>query len=546
MKRFIEDHTRESFDVIVIGGGISGAAVAYDAASRGLSVALVEKEDFSSATSAATSKLIHGGLRYLANMEFGLVRESLKERTVLQNIAPNFIYPFPMMMTHANLPLTNNKWVVKMGMILYDILSYDRNRTWDKSKNIPFHKTINAKKVLDAQPSVKKQGLTGASLFHDCISIFPERLTFAFIKSAYAYGAKVANYTKVESFLFDKGNKITGVEVRDLLNDQMHEIHGDITINCGGPWADIILDMAASKEKTEGLRRSEGIHIITKKLLNDDSIVGSMTPNGRHFFLVPWRGHTLIGTTDKEYIGDPDAFRVTKESIMELIDEVNSSFGDGSLRYEDVLFTYGGLRPLVEEDTEETYSSSRKYEIYDNAEDGFDGLITVAGGKYTTSRNLAENVMNMVWKKIPKAMGHTITAQRYLKGSEIRDMNAFLMQIKKANPTYDARTMDYLGRHYGTEYTKILDIASKDKALAEVISEDGEILAEVVYAIQNEMAVTLRDIMLRRTGTGTLGHPGEEILEKIAAVAAKELGWDKDRRQREIAAMQERFSIPTD
>ena len=174
MQRFIENYTNEHFDVIVVGGGITGASVAYEAATRGLKVALLEKNDFSWATSAATSKLIHGGMRYLANGEIGLVRESLRERRVLENIAPNFVYPMPMMMTHNSTQIKNNKWVVKIGMLMYDALSYDKNFTWDKSKKIPMHKTISSQEVLQSEPNIRAKGLTGASIFYDCTSFSPK------------------------------------------------------------------------------------------------------------------------------------------------------------------------------------------------------------------------------------------------------------------------------------------------------------------------------------------------------------------------------------
>ena len=546
MKRFIEENTGDHYDVVIIGGGITGAAVAYEAASRGLKVALVEKNDFSSATSAATSKLIHGGLRYLANMEFSLVRESLKERKVLEDIAPNFVYPFPMLMTHYKSSIKNSKWVVKAGLTLYDILSYDRGSTWDKSKKIPLHKTISTKKALSMQPRLREEDLTGASVFYDCMSIFPERLTLAFIKSAVAFGAHVANYARTDGFLFDEDSNVAGVAVTDVLHDTKHEVRGDITINCGGPWADIILGLAKPEGANETLRRSEGIHIITKKKTDESCVVGAMSEKGRHFFLIPWRGHTLIGTTDKEFVGSPDEYRVTKQSIVELIDEVNSTLGDGFIKFEDVLFTYGGLRPLVEDQTEGTYESSRKYEIYDNAAEDLDGLVTVEGGKYTTSRNLAENVMELVWKKTSKPIGKTISDRRYLKGCEIRDMDAFRASLHQKHPDFGSDTLDYLGSNYGAECEKVLAIARKNKKFAEPVSGNGEILAEVVFAIREEMALRLSDILFRRTGIATLGNPGMDILEKVAKIAAKELKWSKKRMREEIKLSVDRLKIPED
>lgn len=546
MKRFIEDHSGQHYDVVIVGGGITGASVAYEAASRGLSVALVEKGDFSAATSAATSKLIHGGLRYLANMEFSLVRESLKERKILEDIAPNFVYPFPMLMTHYKSSLKNSKWVVKAGLTLYDILSYDRGSTWDKSKKIPLHRTVSTKEALSMQPNLREEDLTGASVFYDCMSIFPERLTLAFIKSAVAFGAHVANYTRVDGFLFDDGGNVAGVGVTDVLHDTKHEVRGDVTINCGGPWADIILGLAKSSEMSETLRRSEGIHIITKKKIDASCVVGAMSKQGRHFFLIPWRGHTLIGTTDKEFIGNPDEYRVTKQSIEELISEVNSTLGEDFVKFEDVLRTYGGLRPLVEDQTEETYETSRKYEIYDNADDGLNGLITVEGGKYTTSRNLAEKVMALVWEKTNKPMGKTISDRRYLKGCEIRDMDAFMASLHQKNPDFGASTLDYLGRNYGAECDKVLATARQNKKFAEPIDHDGEILAEVVFAVREEMARRLSDIVLRRTGIATLGNPGEEVLTQVAEIAARELKWNRKRKRKEIALTIEQLKIPDD
>jgi len=548
MERFIEKNPHEKFDVIVIGGGISGASVAYEAATRGLKVALLEKKDFSWATSAATSKMIHGGLRYLVNGEVRLVRESLRERRVLENIAPNYVYPQPIMMMHHKKPLKNNKRVVKVGMLLYDALSYDKNRTWDPCKRIPAHKTISRREVLRQEPHVRPEGLAGASVFCDCMSIFPERLTLAFIKSAVAHGAKAANYAKVEGFLMDAGNRVAGVKVKDLLTGEVHDIAGTVTVNCGGPWADLLLDMAKPDGKDAPmLRRSEGIHIITaKRLLSGQYIVGSMTPSGRHFFLIPWRNHTLIGTTDKPFNGNPDDYRVTRESIMELIDDVNRSFGDGKLSYEDVKHTYGGLRPLVEKETRETYTSSRKYEIYDNKDAGLDGLITVEGGKYTTSRRLAENCLKIVAVKLGRNLGKSVTNKKFLTGCEIKDLNFFMNEARAQDNGLSPATLEYLARNYGTEYREIAKLAREDQSLSETLNNDGEIQAQVVYAVRNEMARTLSDIVMRRTGIGTLGNPGEEVLRKVADVAARELRWDKEKTEKEIAAVVHLLKIPVD
>jgi glycerol-3-phosphate dehydrogenase len=542
MKRFIEDYKGETFDIIVIGGGITGASVAYDAASRGLSVALLEKNDFGWATSAATSKMIHGGLRYLNNLEFGLVRESLRERKIMENIAPNLVYPMALMVPTSN-RLKSNKFLMRAFFSLYDILSFDKKWTRDKSKRIPNHKTYSRKKTLEMESHVREENLTGAAVYYDCQSIFPERLTLAFIKSAVQYGAKVANYAQVVDFIYSNGKDIKGVKIRDVLKNRNLEIRGTLVVNCGGPWADIVLDLAEKGNGNHHIRRSEGIHIIIKKMVNSHGLV-LLTPKGRFFFILPWRNHSLIGTTDMEYVGNPDNYRVPRERVENLIEEVNETFGDGKLSYDDVLFAYGGLRPLVDDETEGTYESSRKYEIYDNAEDGYDGLITVEGGKYTTSRNLAEKVLNMVEKKLNRSLKKPITDRQHLHGCEIADMNRFLSDLRDTYGDFSANTVEYLGKNYGTESREVFELARKNKKLTEPLTADGEILAEVLYAVKNEMARTLNDILFRRTGFGTLGNPGNGVIKKIAVIAARELKWSDSRLEKEMRAAKQALSLP--
>ncbi len=547
MKRYTGTDGNDIFDMIVIGGGISGAAIAYEAATRGLKVALFEKGDFSEATSAASSKLIHGGLRYLANLEYGLVRESLRERRILENIAPNFVYPLPMLFPHYRSQPKSNKWLVKIGLTLYDLLAFDKGRTWDPGQKIPNHTTLPARQARQQQPLLKSEGLTGASLFYDCLNVSPERLALAFIRSAMAHGAQAANYARVSGFLMSEGGStVQGVKVEDLIQNRSMEVRGAVILNCAGPWVDNVLALARSSENLQRLRRSEGIHIITRPIINDNSAVSAITPDGRHCFLIPWRGHTLIGTTDKPYEGHPDDYRVTRRSIEELIAAVNASFDGLSLTLADVRHCYGGLRPLVETQTAETYKSSRKYEIHDHRRDGLDHLITVEGGKWTTSRHLAEKVIDLVRTKTTLPVTPSISERQYLQGSEIRDMKAFLHQIKADNRDIHEATVAYLGRIYGTHCQQILDLAQQNQTLAEPLNAAGDILAQAVYAARHEMAYTLEDIVLRRTGIATIGSPGEAVLQRVAEAVAPDLGWDEARIQQEVDRTIAFLKIPVD
>lgn len=537
---FTNDH---EYDIIIIGGGITGSAVAYDAAARGLSVALVEKDDFGSNTSSATSKLIHGGLRYLANFELSLVRESLKERRILENIAPNFVYPVPNMIIFNNPLIKKQKLILKIGMILYDILSFDKKFTWDKSKKLPSHKNFTKKQTISYEPALDSTELSGSLVYYDCTSLFPERLTLAFIKSAAAKGADVSNYSEVTDFIIEN-HKIKGVIVHDKIAKRTVPIKGKLTINCAGPWADKVLSMTGNPDHKEILRRSEGIHIITKQIFKQ-YIVASTTPVGRHIFIIPWRGHSLIGTTDKEYIGSPDDWKIKKESILELIEDVNASFGEKvRISYNDVLHFYGGLRPLVEDQTEDIYESSRKYEIFDNIINGYEGLITVEGGKYTTSRKLAENVVKIALKKLNIPFSRSITDKEYLLGSEIEDIDAFIDYSKTTYSSLPEKTVEYLARIYGTEIDELLTIIMEDKSLAKSLTSEGEIAAQVVYAIKNEMAFKLTDILLRRTGMGTLGNPGKKTIKEISDIAGDLLHWSNSRKKQEILETEKIFRKP--
>ncbi|MHC1733633.1 MAG: glycerol-3-phosphate dehydrogenase/oxidase [Bacteroidales bacterium] len=541
LKRYIEERGPDKFDLVIVGGGITGAAVAYIAAARGLTVALFEKKDFGGATSAATSKLIHGGLRYLANGELKLVRESLRERRILGNIAPNFVYPLPFIMPMYK-RWRGNIWKMLIGMYLYDLLSYDKKDTWDRSKKLQNHRLINHRKTIRVEPNIRMETLRNAFYFFDYQSIFPERLTLAFIKSAAEYGASVSNYTPVEGFIFGEGKKITGVKVKDLFTGREKEVHADLVINCGGTWADKILGLAAGTDNlTHRVKRSEGIHIITKKIAGHH-VVSLQKDDGGHMMIMPWREHSLIGTTDKEFMGDPDEYRVSMESIDEIIENVNTYYGRKISR-EDIIHAYGGLRPLVDDQTKGSYETSRKYEVYDNTADGIGGMITVEGGKYTTSRSLAREVLKMISEKLNRTLADSVSDNLYLSGCEIRDMKQFMIRQHLNYKDFSRNTVEYVSRNYGTESQVVFRLARSNPRFAEVVTHDGEILAEVVYAIQYESAKTLTDIMFRRTGIGTLGNPGNAVIDKIASLTAGMMGWSEKRKEEEIASLKKVYDL---
>lgn len=543
MVRDIQSMSQKAYDVLVIGGGITGAFVAWDASLRGLRVALIDKGDFGAATSAATSKLIHGGLRYLKTLEVGLVRESLQERRIMEIIAPHLVYPLPFVFPAYGWGMRGLPAVIS-AMVFYDTLSYDRRWVNDDDKKIPGHEKYSAEEILELEPVLDDKDLKGGVIYYDCQMYNPERLTLEPILSAVEYGADAANYVKAEDLLIT-GEKIEGAHVRDLLNEKEYDIRANVTVNATGPWADLMLGKIRGK-KHHGLIRSKGIHIITRSLHKDHAIV-LQTASGRHFFIIPWRGHSLIGTTDEVYKGNPDDFKVTERDIEDFLTEINTTVPSARLRRGDVLFQYGGLRPIVEKETSvevEVYDASRKYEIYDHEHDeGIKGFVTAIGGKYTTSRNMARQLVDIISEKLGREPGTCQTHTTPLYGGEIGRFASFAERAKRAKPhgLSDA-IIENLCRSYGSRYTQILETAQKKKHLEKICDQFDDIVAQVLYAVHHEMAVCLNDVLFRRTGLCTLFNPGEDVMEKVTDIMAGELKWKSARKNREMDTARDAFA----
>jgi len=533
MKRDIKRLASDRYDLLVIGGGITGACVAADAAMRGMKVALVEKKDFGWATSAATSKLIHGGLRYLKNLEFSLVRESLRERRIFEIIAPHLVYPLPFLI--PTYKAGNTRYLIYPAMGLYDILSFDKANLSDPDRRIPHATILNKKDVLKHEPLVNTVGLTGGAIYYDCQMFSPERLTLEFLLAATENGAELANYAGVTG-LMRSGQKIEGAFVRDKETGSEFEIRAKITVNVSGPWADEISDFLRTAKKKK-IVRSQGVHLITRNIVQNHAVV-LRTTKGRHFFLIPWRGYTLIGTTDTRYEGDPDDYGVTSNAVDEFLNEVNEVYPAGKLNMDDVCWTYGGLRPIVEKETEikEVYSASRKYEIYDHEKDDqISGFFTVIGGKYTTSRHLAQKLVDQVVIKLGVGFRPCATALTPLPGGGMGSWNEFITRLNNKWPNLEHKTIEHLAKVYGARTAILFDLMEKSPELAlKLDSHHLEPLAVVKMAVEEEMAVHLEDVIFRRTGLGTTGNLRIDTVEKCAKLMAASLGWNQDDVMREI------------
>lgn len=547
MQRDLSAMSQTEYDLIVVGGGISGSSIAWDAALRGLKVALLEKDDFAHATTAGSSKLIHGGLRYLVNGEIGLVRESLRERRIWEQNAPHLVDPLPFIITTYGRGMKGGL-VLSIGLTLYDLLAYDRNRLDDPDKKLPGHTSISREEALKLMPSLNPEGLTGAKIYYDCQMFAPERLCLEFVLGAVEKGADAANYAKVTGFeKEDAGGakgRITGVTVKDELSGDTHTIKGKLTINAAGPWADILMGLIDDGKPSKRLIRSKGIHLITRDLSGEYALA-VQSKIGGHFFVLPWRGKTILGTTDTVFDDAPDKVGVTEQDIKDFLAVVNDGLPTLNLTRDDVENFYVGIRPLVdttpqdEDDDSDSYNASRAAEIVDHAElDGIEGFLSAMGGKWTTSRHLAEKVVDSAAKKLGQYSKCT-TQDVPLYGGATGRFRPFTDKAIASHSDLPADVIRNLTRYYGARYEDVLATTHEQQGeapelLQPLSSTTNDIGAQVVHAVRHEMAATLEDVLLRRTGLGTLVHPGEEALGRAADLMARELGWDDTERTRQI------------
>jgi glycerol-3-phosphate dehydrogenase len=551
MQRDLSAMSQTDYDLIVVGGGISGSSIAWDATLRGLKVALLEKDDFAHATTAGSSKLIHGGLRYLVNGEIGLVRESLRERRIWEQNAPHLVDPLPFILPTYGRGM-KGAMILAIGLTMYDLLAYDRNRLDDPDKKLPGYKSISREEALRLMPSLNPEGLTGAKIYYDCQMFAPERLCLEFILGAAEKGADVANYAQVTGFEKSDGgpenDRITGVTVKDQLSGETHTIKGKLTINAAGPWADILMGLSDDGKPSRRLIRSKGIHLITRALSGENALA-VQSKIGGHFFVLPWRGKTILGTTDTVFDDAPDKIGVTEQDIEDFLAVVNDGLPTLNLTRADVENFYVGIRPLVDttpqddEDDSDSYNASRAAEIVDHSEvDNIDGFLSAMGGKWTTSRHLAEKVVDSAAKKLGKSTkSKTETVPLY--GGATGRFLPFTDKAIGAHPEISADIIRNLTRYHGARYDQVLATADERQGeapeLLQPLSETtSDIGAQIVHAVRHEMALTLEDVLLRRTGLGTLIHPGEVAINRAADLMARELGWDEAERTRQIAKIE--------
>jgi glycerol-3-phosphate dehydrogenase len=378
------------FDVVIIGAGINGAGIARDASMRGLKVLLIDKGDPGAGTTSASTRLIHGGLRYLEHFEFGLVRESLREREILLRIAPQLVKPLPIA-----IPIYKDgrrgQLTIRAGMILYDLLS------WGKS--LPNHRMLSREQTLERWPGLNPEGLVGSALYYDAQVEFPERLVEANVRSARERGAEVLTHTRVTSFGVDSG-KVFGV---GFTSEAGHErfAEAEVVINAAGPWIDLVLERAPVESPTL-IGGTKGSHLIVPPFPSapSNAIYLEARSDGRPVFIIPWNELYLIGTTDVRFEGDPDDVRCEPWEVDYLLAETNLAFPNAALTRDSILYTYSGVRPLPVTDDKDEQSITRKHFIREHPR--LPNLLSIVGGKLTTYRSLAEECVDLIFSKLGK------------------------------------------------------------------------------------------------------------------------------------------------
>jgi glycerol-3-phosphate dehydrogenase len=534
VQRDLSRLSNEQFDLLVIGGGATGAFAARDAAMRGLKVALIEKGDFASATSAHNSKLVHGGLRYLRNGEFGLVRESLRERRILQAIAPHLVRPLSFL-----LPLYDKgvleKLTLATGLTLYDLLAYDRNRLEDPDLHLPSHRWLGRDKALAAEPVLAGDGFKGAFSYPDAQMFMPERIALENLIDADAHGAALANHVGAEKLILREG-RVIGVEAADVFGGARLEIRSRTVLLALGPWSDLFLEKSLGRPATHKLVRSKGIHLLVPALTEGHAL--TLEAGAGHFFVMPWRGHTLIGTTDTEFRDDPGSVAVRESDIGDFLAVINRYLPSAKLRRDEVLFAYAGLRPLVADGKNGTYGVSRRAELVDHSQEGMDGLFSALGGKWTTSRALAQTTIDAVAAKLGNTVPCT-TATTPLPGGRMDRFEGLVKGFAKTYPGIAA--MRHLAHMYGARLPLLLRGAKLTDLAPMNVS--GDVPAQVAFSIREEMALTLEDLVMRRTAIGQFGKPAPELLARLAAMMGAELGWSPARQQSEIDAVNRLYEI---
>jgi glycerol-3-phosphate dehydrogenase len=546
VKRNLAALAGTEFDVLIIGGGAFGAAAAWDATLRGLRVALIEQRDFASGASAECFKMVHGGIRYLQHADIRRLRSSCAERSAMLRIAPHLVTPLPILIPtygHGR----QGKAFLAAGMFVYDLLTVGRNAgIADETRRIAGTKLLSRAQTLDLFPELEQRSLTGGAVFEDGQMYNTARLVLAFVQSAVSRGATAANYAEATGFLWDK-RRVCGARVRDRIGGEEFDIRAKLVLNAAGPWADYLLE---GGERFGAHRRGhfsrDACFIVNRKpqshyalavpgaSRDSDAVVSRAA---RHLFSVPWRDCTLIGVWHRLFPERPETARVEEGEIAAWIAEMNGSYPALRLTREDVIYANCGLVPFGDSRTaagELSFGQESRY--VDHRAQGIAGLVTLIGIRYTTARGDAARALDMLLEQMPNAPSRAATESTPLLGGDIGNFAALESAARREVAGAVApETLEAWLRNYGTEYRTLAKLA-RMPGQADTLAGSATVHAELTHAVEDEMAMHVEDVILRRTNLGSGSHPGSAAIEAAALAMQPLMGWTEDERRGEVAA----------
>ncbi|MFO7695266.1 MAG: FAD-dependent oxidoreductase [Vicinamibacterales bacterium] len=538
MIRNVSSLASRRFDVLVIGGGIHGLAVAYDAAQRGLSTALVERADFGSGSSFNHAKTVHGGLRSLQSGDLVKARFSIGERRAMARIAPPLVTPLAFMMGTTR-TIMRSTWAMRAGFLLDAALGFDRNAGVTPHLRLPAGRVLGREDYERAFGSNARAGVTGVARWSDYHMAESDRLTLAFAQAAAAHGAVLANYAEATDALVRDG-RLTGLRVVDRLSGAMLDVEARITVNAAGaacrPW----MERFGARPTFPLLK---AMNLVTTRPAGPVAL-SAPTSGGRLLLIMPWRGRMLVGTSHSDQPADPADTRVGGEELRDFVAEVNSAFPALGLSERDVTLVHRGVVPAVR-DRRGALGLMGHHRIHDHARDGVAGAISVAGVKYTTARGVAQQVVDLAGSQLGVSMPACRTGASRLPFWDFVSVGEEEKRAAEAaGALLDPASVRALVATHGTAWRPVVARCEKDPAMAARLAPNVPYpAAAVVHAIEEEMAVTLADVVVRRLPMGSAGHPGDEAVAACGAVMAAALGWDAERLAAEIGAVRDFYRI---
>lgn len=535
MVRDFEALSKTKFDLAIIGGGINGAATAREAALRGLKVALFEARDFASGTSSRSSKLIHGGLRYLEQLDFKLVHEARRERRLLLKLAPHLARPIPFLLPiYRGDPYSPLK--IRLGLSIYDLLG----NLGAKDR----HRMLSAREALRSVPSLREDGLRSAAVYHDS-ETDDARLTLENVLDAAGHGAAIFNYTEIHALDVSRGPgggnpAVVTADAEDLLTGRRHEISARFWVNAAGPWVDHVRALLPGFDGSRTVRLTKGTHIIIPPVSGPFALFAAILPGDRIFVMAPWNGFALMGTTDTDFDGDPATVQPSRADVDYLLGALNRILRV-PVKSQEVIGSFAGLRALVLEPGKDPSANTREYRFHNDPQ--AQNFVSICGGKLTTSRALGEKLVDQIVGCLgPGVRGSAAnhpTRRKPLPGGQTGVFDVYLNYaaweaVRLFDLPYDIA--ERIVRTYGSRWRSVLEPIKRDPSLAQPLSGKPALLAaEVDFSIREEMAVTLEDFLLRRSGLSWLAsYTLREAAPAVADLFASRFGWNANRRQAEV------------